>query len=148
MLGSSFHNLVVAGMKHLEYWEVWNLIGEKNKTVNTQGNSHDSPGIEQVGKFRMERMQRVMKYLVKHTQWTNKTTVLQTNCKIWNLKFTSSWFLLRSLRWELAAEDQTGEQYSKQGKIKELKHLNNTLWSATILKDFLCRPIFWATKEE
>ena len=33
MLGSSFHNLVVAGMKHLEYWEVWNLTGEKDKLL-------------------------------------------------------------------------------------------------------------------
>ena len=31
-----------------------------------------------------ERMGRVMKDLVKHTQRANKTTVQQTNCKIWN----------------------------------------------------------------
>ena len=35
-------------------------------------------------------------------------------------------FLSWSLRSESAAEDQTGEQYSKQGRIKELKHLNKT----------------------
>ena len=34
-------------------------------------------------------------------------------------------FLLRSVRWE-SAEDQSGKQCSKQGKIKELKHFNKT----------------------
>ena len=38
------------------------------QTIDTQGTSSDSPGTEQVGKFRMERMGRVVKDLVKHTQ--------------------------------------------------------------------------------
>ena len=53
-------------MKLLEYREVLNLKGEKD-TIVTQRTSCDSPGIEQVGRFRMERMQRIMKNLVNHT---------------------------------------------------------------------------------
>ena len=41
--------------------------GER-QTVNIQRNSRDPPGMEQVGNFRMERMQRIMKDLVRHTQ--------------------------------------------------------------------------------
>ena len=36
-------------------------------------------------------------------------------------------FLSRSARCESTAEDQTGEQYSRQGKVKELKHFNKTI---------------------
>ena len=42
-------------------------------------------------------------------------------------------FLSKSLRCESAAENQTGEQYSKQDKIKELKHFNKTCGSPNIL---------------
>ena len=42
-------------------------------------------------------------------------------------------FLSRSLRCVSAADDQTGEQYSRQGRIKELKHFNKTIWSPKIL---------------
>ena len=54
-------------------------------------------------------------------------------------------FLSNSLRCESAAEDQAGEQYSKHGRMKELKHLFKTEGSPKILKDFLSRPIFCAT---
>ena len=40
-------------------------------------------------------------------------------------------FLSKSLRCESAAEDQTGEQYPRQGRIKELKHFNKTIWTET-----------------
>ena len=40
--------------------------------------------VEQAGKFRMERLQRIMKDLVKHTKRANGMTVLQTNSKIKN----------------------------------------------------------------
>ena len=70
-------------MKRLEYWEVLYISGEEDETVNTQ-RTPDSPEIEQVGKFRMERMQTVMKDHIKHAQWGNRTTVLQTNSKIRN----------------------------------------------------------------
>ena len=96
----------------------------------------------------MDRMGRVVKDLVKHTQWANTTTVLQLIVRFGIKNLQARRFLSRSLRWESAAEDQTGEQYSKQGRIKELKHLNKTSWSPKILKDFLSRPIFWATEEE
>ena len=36
---NSFRNLVVAGMKHLEYCEVLNLIGEKDKLFTLKGPS-------------------------------------------------------------------------------------------------------------
>ena len=90
MLGRSFHNLVVAGMKHLEYG-VLSLIGEKDillththKKKGKEKTSSDSPGIKQVGKLRTERMQRIVKNHVKHTRQTNGTVVLQTNSKIRN----------------------------------------------------------------
>ena len=98
----------------------------------------------------MERMGRVVKDLVKHRP--HSELIKRRCCKL-NIRFgiknlQARRFLSRSLRWESAAEDQTGEQYSKQGRIKELKHLNKTSWSPRILKDFLSRPIFWATEEE
>ena len=64
-------------MKHLEYWEVLDLLGKKDKLL-----TFEEPlmtlGIEQIGKFRMERMQGIMKDLVEHTQVANGTIVLQT----------------------------------------------------------------------
>ena len=87
MLGGSFHNSFVLGIKHLECWEVLNLIGEKDK-VNTQATSCDSPGTQHVGKFRMKSMRRIVKDLAKHTLWANETTVLQTNGKIKKLKIS------------------------------------------------------------
>ena len=49
-----------------------------------------------------------------------------------------------------AAEDQTGEQYSKQGNffLKELKSYNKTSRSAKILGDFISRPIFSAADDK
>ena len=35
-------------------------------------------------------------------------------------------FLSKSLRYKSAEENQTGEQYSKQDKIKELEHYSTT----------------------
>ena len=57
-------------------------------------------------------------------------------------------FLSSSLRWDAAAEDQAGEQYSKHGKMEELKHFLRTEGSPKILYDFLSKPIFWAIDEE
>ena len=54
----------------------------KKKTVSTQITSYDSLGIEQVGKLRMERMQRTLKNPVKLTERAYGTMVLQTNSKI------------------------------------------------------------------
>ena len=76
----------------------------------------------------MERMGRVMKDLVKHS--LHSELIKQRCCKlivrfgIKNLQALR--FISRSLRWESAAEDQTGEQYSKQGRIKKSNHFNKT----------------------
>ena len=76
----------------------------------------------------MERMGRVVKDLVKHT--VHSELIKRRCCKLivrFGIKnLQAHRFLLRSLRWESAAEDQTREQYSKQGRIKELKHLDRT----------------------
>ena len=37
------------------------------------------------------------------------------------------------------------EQYSKQGRLKELKHLSKRFWSSKVLKDFLSWSIVWAS---
>ena len=96
----------------------------------------------------MERMGRVVKDLVKHASELIKRRCCKLIVRFGIKNLQARRFLSRSLRWESAAEDQTGEQYSKQGRMKELKHLNKTSWSPKILKDFLSRPIFWANEEE
>ena len=52
--------------------------------------------------------------------------------------------MFSSLRWEFAAEDQAGVQYSKHDKLKELKHFFNIEGSLNILKDFPGKSIYWA----
>ena len=83
MLGSSFNNLVVAGMKHLEYRDVWNFKSEKKNLLTLKRTSRDSPGMEQVGKYKMERMHKVIKYLYKSI---HSELIKQRCCKtkIWN----------------------------------------------------------------
>ena len=45
-----------------------NLMGEKDKLLTLNEPSRDSPGIVLVRKFRMERIKRIMKDIVKHAQ--------------------------------------------------------------------------------
>ena len=72
----------------------------------------------------MERMGRVVKDLVKHSLQSEliKRRYCQLIVRFGIKNLQARRFLSRSLRWESAAE----EQYSKQGSIKELKHLNKT----------------------
>ena len=71
----------------------------------------------------MTKMQEIMKNLVIiHSQLTeHQCCTLIVGLVIKVLQVRKS---LRSLRWVSAAEDQTQEQYSKQGRIKEPIHLN------------------------
>ena len=93
---------------------------------------------KQAGKLCVKRMCRVMIDSEEHTP------TLRSGIR--NLQAFK--FLSKSLRCESAAEYQTGEQYSKQDKIKELKHFIKTDASPKILEDFLNKPSFCAIIEE
>ena len=75
----------------------------------------------------MERMGKVTKDFVSMHSELIKRRCCKLIVRFGIKNLQARRFLSRSLRWESAAEDQTGEQYSKQGRIKELKHLNKTL---------------------
>ena len=53
--------------------------------------------------------------------------VLQSNSKVWNKKFTNSEILIKKFKMRICCRGPNGEQYSEQGRIKELKHLKKTL---------------------
>ena len=94
-------------------------------TVRVNNTSSFPHRVKQTGKLRMKRMRWIMIDFEEHAQTAYEATVPQVSIKIR--------LLSKSLRCESAAENQTREQYSKQDKIKELKHFNKTHGSPNIL---------------
>ena len=90
----------------------------------------------------MERVQRIMKDFVKHTQWANEKMVLQTKSEIKNEK-------VYKFAIGICCRDLNRRLVLQQGrKIENKKPLNKTSLSLKTLKDFLNRPAFWATDDE
>ena len=108
MLERSFQDLIVARMKHLENWEEWNLIAEKVKLLTLR-----EPLMSLIGKFRMERIQRVMKNLYSIHSELMEHQCCKLRVRLWIKNLQAS----RILKWESDVENQTGEQYFQQGRI-------------------------------
>ena len=147
-LGSSFHDLVVAGMKLLAYWDVLHLRTVKARLFARKAFLVTRAGWKRFGNSLLRGCLGLWTILYSiHSELTERRCHKSTSRSgIKNLQALT--FLSSNLRWDGAAEDQAGEQYSKHGKMKELKHFLTTEGSSNSLCDFLSKPIFWATDEE
>ena len=111
-LGSSFHNLVVAGMKHLQYWNVLHLQTKKAWVLAFKAFLVIRAGRKGLGSSLFRGCLELWKILWSiHNEltdrWCHKST---SRSGIKNLQALT--FLSSSLKWDAAAEDQAGEKYS------------------------------------
>ena len=135
-------------MKHLKYWDVLHLPTEKAWVLAFKAFLVIQAGWKGLGSSLFRGCLGLWKILGSiHNELTDRRCHKSTSRSgIKNLQALT--FLSSSLRWDPVAEDQAGEQYSKHGKMKELKHFLRTEGSPKSLYDFLSKPIFWATDEE
>ena len=117
--GSSFHDLVYAGIKLLEYWTVLHLTREKERLCELATFLVIRTGWNKLGRFECRGCRGLWKILksIHKLPIERRCHKLILRSGIKNLQEFR--FLSSSLRWESAAEAQTGEQYSKHGRINE-----------------------------